>query len=297
MSHGISERTRRGGYSAYAAEWRRFAEERGVEAGNPPPEEVLEWLLHVQQRTRSGRTVGKARAAAAHWATESGSCVAPFRDPTVDLFCTAACRLKPATPMLQCVFDVPELLSRLALVPGVQCPGGVQTRAALLAMLLGPWRLADVLSARPSRVTRRGSQVYFLLQPKEERGGLQWRVQDVATDPRVCAVSALSEAGARPLAQRLDTFFLKGDRAATDDELRKDVQALMVQLGLHRAWTPHTCRAAGANAMVTAGVDLVTVCRRGGWKTFDSFFRSYLRVFRPGNAADAIGALLHLQTH
>ena len=72
MRASISERTRRGGYDAYATEWRRFAEEKGVPAGEPPVLVVLQYLERVHERTRAGRTVGKARAALEHWAAESG---------------------------------------------------------------------------------------------------------------------------------------------------------------------------------------------------------------------------------
>jgi hypothetical protein len=111
---------------------------------------VLQYLLEVHQRTSTGRTVAKARAAIEAGAIEKRWDATPFRADIVHRFVQGAQKSKPSEPKPPVTFDAAELLRCLAQHPPSE--GEKLARAALLAMVTGPWRLADAMSLRPSKL-------------------------------------------------------------------------------------------------------------------------------------------------
>ena len=93
----------------------------------------------------------------------------------------------------------------------------------------------------------------------------------------------------RPEARQADRVFVtKEGKALPSREARKKVQEYMQYIGLNKFWKPHACRAAGASLMILAGVPVVTVCRHGGWTTFEAFWSAYAHTFAPENVSKRI---------
>ena len=83
-----------------------------------------------------------------------------------------AMRTRPQLPTLPVTFDAADALRRIA---QKSTPVEMETaKTMFLLMILGPWRLADVLAMRPSAIIPRGEAYYCALQTKGGRGEYEW---------------------------------------------------------------------------------------------------------------------------
>ena len=84
--------------------------------------------------------------------------------------------MQPQLPTLPVAFDAAEAL-RQAAQRAVPLEMEMEmTKTMFLLMILGPWRLADVLAMRPSAIILEGDASYCALQTKGGRGEYEWRV-------------------------------------------------------------------------------------------------------------------------
>ncbi len=286
--------TTRASYLSYFEEWCAFCGNPG-KAENPEPDDLLEFLARINERAQSGKTVQAARAAIEAMAAERGWNTEKFHPERVLRFCRGAVRLKPAHPKPPVTFSGIEALRQVKATP---CPAALRrARALFLAMLLGPWRLAETLTLRASRIKVLDQRAYCLVQAKEGRGALTWRVLEPARDPAWCPVRAIREMAALSGARGSDFVFGDEKRGPLPiAQARAEIGQYMRRIGMSPYWKPHACRAAGASLMIQANVPMVTVCRLGGWATFEAFWKAYARTFSGERVMEKIEAVVQSST-
>lgn len=95
-----------------------------------------------------------------------------YETDTANKIIQGAMRMQPQLPTLPVTFDAAEALRQAALRA---VPLDMEmAKTMFLLMILGPWRLADVLAMRPSAIIPKGDAFYCALQTKGGRGEYEW---------------------------------------------------------------------------------------------------------------------------
>ena len=189
-----------------------------------------------------------------------------------------AMRTRPQLPTLPVTFDAADALRRIA---QKSTPVEMETaKTMFLLMILGPWRLADVLAMRPSAIIPRGEAYYCALQTKGGRGEYEWRVVEPCDNKSICPVIRLRYLLSQPVIREKDCLWLDNKHNPLNNAQARDmVQRFMIHVGIGPEWSPHHCRAAGASMMVLAGVPYLIVARHGGWKIMENMLHFYVKTF------------------
>ena len=189
-----------------------------------------------------------------------------------------AMRTRPQLPTLPVTFDAADALRRIA---QKSTPVEMETaKTMFLLMILGPWRLADVLAMRPSAIIPRGEAYYCALQTKGGRGEYEWRVVEPCDNKSICPVIRLRYLLSQPVIREKDCLWLDNKHNPLNNAQARDmVQRFMIHVGIGPEWSPHHCRAAGASMMVLAGVPYLIVARHGGWKSMENMLHFYVKTF------------------
>ena len=173
-------------YLSYFNEWKAFAQRRQYKERKPTAEQFIEFLQRIFDRTKGGSTVRTARGAVEAIAAENGWKTKPFWVEQVMCFCKGAVQIKPTIPKPPVTFLGWEAL---ATIKQVEVPAKLlQAKTLFLAMLLGPWRLAETLTLRPNRLRKVDNRLFCMVQAKEGRGKLSWQMLEDAQDKRICPV-------------------------------------------------------------------------------------------------------------
>lgn len=205
-------------------------------------------------------------------------------------------RLQPQLPTLPVTFDASEALMQAA--QSETLPEMEQGKTMFLLMILGPWRLADVLAMRPSAMIPKGDAYYCALQTKGGRGNFEWRVIEPCDNKAICPVVRITRLLALPQVQKSDRLWLDGHgNPLTSEQARNIVQRYMLHIGIGPEWAPHHCRAAGASAMVLAGVPYMVVARHGGWQSMENMLRFYVKTFANDNVSRAVEKYASIPRH
>jgi len=170
-------------------------------------------------------------------------------------------------------------------------------KALFLTMLLGPWRLADALTMRASLIDDIDGSLYCVLQPKEARGRLEWRVLEPTVNHNIDPVRHVRKLILRAKQLKSDIIWLKRDGTPlTNQEAREEVQRYMLFIGLSPQWTPHSCRSAGASLMMLAGVSSPIIARHGGWQDMNNMWKFYCRTFAQDEVSRAVERFVFVKT-
>ena len=170
-------------------------------------------------------------------------------------------------------------------------------KALFLTMLLGPWRLADALTMRVSLIDDIDGSLYCVLQPKEAKGRLEWRVLEPTVNPTIDPVTHVRRLILHAKQQESDIIWLKTDGTPlTNPEARDEVQRYMSFIGLSPQWTPHSCRSAGASLMMLAGISSPIIARHGGWQDMNNMWKFYCRTFAQDEVSRAVERFVFVKT-
>jgi len=170
-------------------------------------------------------------------------------------------------------------------------------KALFLTMLLGPWRLADALTMRVSLIDDIDGSLYCVLQPKEAKGRLEWRVLEPTMNRNIDPVRHVRMLILRAKQLNSDIIWLKEDGTPlTNQEARDAVQHYMLFIGLSPQWTPHSCRSAGASLMMLAGVSSPIIARHGGWQDMNNMWKFYCRTFAQDEVSRAVERFVFVKT-
>ena len=156
-------------------------------------------------------------------------------------------------------------------------------------MLLGPWRLADALTMRVSLIDDIDGSLYCVLQPKEAKGRLEWRVLEPTANHNIDPVRHVRMMILHAKQFKSDIVWLNRDATPlTNQEARDMVQQYMLFIGLSPQWTPHSCRSASASLMMLAGVSSPIIARHGGWQDMNNMWKFYCRTFAQDEVSRAV---------
>lgn len=265
----------------YDAQWAQFAgycEAHGAQASAPTEQLVIGFLTDESARMRTGRAVEAKRAALRKSAEIRGYDCRVFDAPLVNELVHGAVRSKPSLPKPPVTFSGAAALRAAA---ATATPLDLEVAKTLfLVMLLGPWRLADALSMRNNLIDDIDGTLYCVLQPKEARGALEWRVIEPMDDAGLDPVRRIRALRRQPQVVHSGRLWLdRRGQPLTNAEARHLVQRYMLHIGLDPKWTPHQCRSAGASLMMLAGVSSPIIARHGGWTDVGNLWKFYCRTF------------------
>ena len=201
-----------------------------------------------------------------------------YETDTANKIIQGAMRMQPQLPTLPITFDAAEALRQAAqrAIPLEM----EMAKTMFLLMILGPWRLADVLAMRPSAIIPRGDAFYCALQTKGGRGEYEWRVVEPCDNKNICPVVRLKYLLSQQITREKDCLWISNNGSPiTSIQARNMVQRYMLHIGIGPEWSPHHCRAAGASTMVLAGVPYMVVARHGGWRSMENMLHFYIKTF------------------
>ena len=136
--------------------------------------------------------------------------------------------MQPLLPTLPVTFDAAEAL-RQAAQRAVPLEMEMEmTKTMFLLMILGPWRLADVLAMRPSAIILEGDASYCALQTKGGRGEYEWRVVEPCDNKIIHPVVQLK-------------YLLSQQTTRDKDSLWINNNGSLSQAPKHLTWYNNTC--------------------------------------------------------
>jgi len=282
----------------YDNQWAQFAgycAAKRVSIEDPPLQTILDFLTEESKRMRTGRAVEAKRSALRKSAEVRGYKTDAYDAPLVRELVHGAIRTKPSLPRPPITFSGAAALRAVATTP---TPPQMEIGKALfLTMLLGPWRLADALTMRVSLIDDIDGSLYCVLQPKEAKGRLEWRVLEPTANPNIDPVRHVRMLILRAKQLNSDIIWLKENGTPlTNQEARDEVQHYMLFIGLSPQWTPHSCRSAGASLMMLAGVSSPIIARHGGWQDMNNMWKFYCRTFAQDEVSQAVERFVFVKT-
>jgi len=186
---------------------------------------------------RTGRAVEAKRSALRKSAEVRGYKTDAYDAPLVRELIHGAIRTKPSLPRPPITFSGAVALKAVAATPTP--PDMELGKALFLTMLLGPWRLADALTMRVSLIDDIAGSLYCVLQPKEAKGQLEWRVLEPTVNHNIDPVSHIRRLIQRAKQLKSDIIWLKRDGTPlTNQEARDAVQRYMLFIGIPHSGHP-----------------------------------------------------------
>ena len=259
-------------------------------------QDFVDFLVQKSKQVQTGVALREMRAGIIASAKIRQLDVSIYETDTVNKIIHGTMRLRPQLPTLPVTFDATEALRRA--VQPETLPNMILGKTMFLLMILGPWRLADVLAMRPSTIIPKGDAYYCALQTKGGRGNYEWRVVEPCDNAAICPVTRLRAILSTPEVLEHDRLWLdEHGIPLTSEQARNIVQRYMLHIGIGPEWTPHHCRAAGASAMVLAGVPYMVVARHGGWHSMENMLRFYVKTFANDNVSRAVEKYASIPRH
>ena len=254
------------------------------------------FLVQKSKEVRTGVAIREMRAGIVASAKLRKLDATIYETDTANRIIRGAMRMRPQLPTLPVTFDAAEALRRAT---QVESPANMEMgKMFFLLMILGPWRLADVLAMRPSAIIPRGEAYYCTLQTKGGKGDFEWQVVEPCNNKAICPVVCLKYLLSRTQVIENDQLWIHGDGSPiTSEQARNMVQQYMLHIGIGPEWTPHHCRAAGASTMVLAGVPYMVVARHGGWRSMENMFHFYIKTFANDDVSRVVERYASIPRH
>lgn len=194
------------------------------------------FLVQKSKEVRTGVAIREMRAGIVASAKLRKLDATIYETDTANRIIRRAMRMRPQLPTLPVTFDAAEALRRAA---QVESPANMEMgKTFFLLMILGPWRLADVLAMRPSAIIPRGEAYYCALQTKGGKGDFEWRVVEPCNNKAICPVVHLKYLLSSPQVIENDQLWIHGDGSPiTSEQARNMVQQYMLHIGIGPEWT------------------------------------------------------------
>ena len=141
--------------------------------------------------------------------------------------------MQPLLPTLPVTFDAAEAL-RQAAQRAVPLEMEMEmTKTMFLLMILGPWRLADVLAMRPSAIILEGDASYCALQTKGGRGEYEWRMVEPCDNKIIHPVVQLKYLLSQQTTRDKDSLWINNNGSPiTSTQALDMVQQYMLHIGI-----------------------------------------------------------------
>ena len=141
--------------------------------------------------------------------------------------------MQPLLPTWPVTFDAAEAL-RQAAQRAVPLEMEMEmTKTMFLLMILGPWRLADVLAMCPSAIILEGDASYCALQTKGGRGEYEWRVVEPCDNKIIHPVVQLKYLLSQQTTRDKDSLWINNNGSPiTSTQALDMVQQYMLHIGI-----------------------------------------------------------------